>query len=128
MNPETGVYELLSTNAPLTALVGSKIYPVTAPENTPTPYVVYSQLEEQQTLTQDGPVPNGWTFQVTIIGQNNFDSSAVARVVKTTLNWKTQLLDSGETIRTVFDDELNSSFDDEQKYFQTVQEYKARKT
>jgi hypothetical protein len=128
MNPETGVYELLSTNTSLTALVGSKIYPVTAPENTATPYVVYSQLEEQETLTQDGPAPNGWVFQVTTVGKNNFDSSAVARLVKSALSWKTQLLDSGETIRTVFDDELNASFDDEQKYFQTVQEYKARKT
>ena len=128
MNPETGVYELLSTNAALVAEVGANIYPVTAPQNVAAPYIVYTQLDEKEQMTQDGPVSDGWSFQVSIIGASNLQSRAVSRLVKTSLNWVTVALDSGETIRTRFDDESDASFQQEEKYYQIVQDYLARKT
>jgi hypothetical protein len=128
MNPETGVYELLSTNAALVAEVGAKIYPGNAPQNVAAPFIVYTQLDEKEQFTQDGPVSDGWSFQVSIIATNNLQARVVSRLVKTALNWKTVVLDSGETIRTRFDDESDASFQEEQKYFQIVQDFLARKT
>jgi len=123
MNPETGVYELLSTNAALVAEVGANIYPVTAPQNVAAPYIVYTQLDEKEQMTQDGPVSDGWSFQVSIIGGSNLQSRVVSRFVKASLNWVTVALDSGETIRTRFDDESDASFQQEEKYYQIVQDY-----
>ena len=128
MNPETGVYELLSTNAALTAEVGVNIYPVTAPQGVAVPYIVYTQLDEKEQMTQDGPGSDGWSFQVTSIGGSNMQARVVSRLVKAALNWKTVTLDSGETIRTRFDDESDASFQEEEKYYQVVQDFLARKT
>jgi len=128
MNPETGVYELLSTNSALVAEVGANIYPVTAPQNVAAPYIVYTQLDEKEQMTQDGPVSDGWSFQVSVIGASNLQARAVSRLVKTAINWVTVTLDSGETIRTRFDDESDASFQQEEKYYQIVQDYLARKT
>lgn len=42
MNPS--LYPLLSTSPPLTALVGPRIYPVTAPQDVAKPYLVWSPV------------------------------------------------------------------------------------
>lgn len=126
MEAETGVYQLLSTNAELTGEISDRIYPVTLPQTVLAPAVVLSQLDEQESPAKDGPVSDGWTFQVTTIGTTNMEARAISRLVKKALNWKTQEI-TGGTVRTRFDDEVSASWDDQQLYFQIVQEYRARK-
>lgn len=128
MNPETGVYALLTNTPALTALVGDRIYPVMLPQTVVVPALVVTQLDEQEEITKDGPVSNGWTFQVTVIAANNDQARQVSRIVKTALNWKTATLGTGENIRTRFEDESDASWEPEQRYFQIVQDFKARKT
>ena len=41
MSAESALYALLTAAAPVTALVGARIYPVVAPEGTPTPLIAY---------------------------------------------------------------------------------------
>lgn len=44
MNAEAVVYALLSGAGPVTAIVGTRIYPVALPERQPTPAVVYQVI------------------------------------------------------------------------------------
>jgi hypothetical protein len=126
MEAEMGVYMLLSENEALSAIVGSRIYPVTHPQNSPIPALVYSQLEEEESSSKDGPVSNGWNFQITILGASNQQSRTISRLVKSALNWKIQAI-TGGTLRTRFSDEIDANWETENQYFQIVQEYRARK-
>ena len=126
MDAETGVYMLLSSDANLAAQVGTRIYPATLPQGAESPAIVYSQLDEEESDSKDGPVSNGWTFEVKIIADENQDVRSISRLVKSALNWKQQVI-TGGTLRTRFNDELDASWDNEQQYFQIVQEYRARK-
>ena len=128
MNPETGIYEMIRDDAQISAIVGGRIYPATVPANVVTPFILTMQMSEDEQMTKDGPIPNGWTFQVASIGKNNSESRTLSRLIKKALNWKTKALETGETIRVIFEDESDASFDDEQQYFQIVQDYRARKT
>ena len=47
MTLEQSIYEALSGHAPLTALVGTRIYPVDAPQASPLPRVVFARQETQ---------------------------------------------------------------------------------
>lgn len=126
MNAETAIYNLLSESSEIAALVGDRIYPVVFPELANVPAIVYSQLDEVENDSKDGPISGGWTFQVNIIGASNMESLAISRVVKTALNWKTKSI-TGGNVRISFADEVSAKFDEQQQYFQIVQEYRARK-
>ena len=42
---EAGLYTYLTAQSGVTALIGTKLYPVTAPQGTTLPYVVYSKID-----------------------------------------------------------------------------------
>ncbi len=127
MDAEYAIHDLLSGSEALTALVGDRIYPVALPQAIQVPAVLINQLDERQQLTKDGPVGNGWTFQVDIMATDYPTLRQIARAVKAALNWKTRELTPGQEVRTVFDDESDAEFEPEQKYYQIVQDYRARK-
>lgn len=52
MNVGKAVYEILTTNTQLTALVGTRVYPEMAPEEAQKPYLVYSILSIDPTDTK----------------------------------------------------------------------------
>jgi hypothetical protein len=128
MNPETGIYEMLRDNTQLNNLVAGRAYPSIAPQNAVAPYVLIQQVEESEQQTQDGPISDGWTFNVASIAADNATVRAVSRAVKTALNWKVKQLAEGNKIRTRFDDESDASYDNDQQYFQIIQPYRARVT
>lgn len=57
MSIEQAIYEILRTTPAVQALVGSRIYPDTAPQNDTLPLVVYEQASRQTVMTFSGPVP-----------------------------------------------------------------------
>ncbi|MCP9237156.1 DUF3168 domain-containing protein [Lewinella sp. JB7] len=127
MNAEYAIHDLLSERTELTALVADRIYPVMLPQNVAVPAVLINQLSERQVIGKDGPVASGWEFQIDIMALDYPTVRQIAREVKQALNWQTRELDTGQTVRTVFDDESDAAFEPEQKYYQIVQEYRARK-
>ena len=44
MNTSTALYTRLTTYAPLVAVVGLKVFPVTIPQGTAAPYIIYQQI------------------------------------------------------------------------------------
>jgi hypothetical protein len=51
----SSIFSALSGNAELAALVGDNIYPVRAPQPTPPPYVVFSQVSGSVRAVMSGP-------------------------------------------------------------------------
>ena len=51
------IYNLLSTDLPLTAIVGDKIYPVVAPRSAEPIFVVFNQISSNAIRTKDDPFP-----------------------------------------------------------------------
>lgn len=122
MEPENAIYSHLTGNSQLTDLVGNNIYPVTAPQNATGAVVVIDQLDEDEQLTQDGPISNGWLFKMTTVAPTNQAARNIAREVKKALNWQT----ISDTYRATFLTEETAGWDKETKEFLVVHEYRLR--
>lgn len=73
----------------VTALVDNRVYPIVAPDSTESPYLVFSQLDEQGISTKDGFVPSGWSFSVEVYADNVLDAKKLSRAVRRSVNQKT---------------------------------------
>jgi len=51
------IFSILTTDAEVSAIVGAKVYPRTAPQGVVIPYVVYSIISVTPTDTKDRPSP-----------------------------------------------------------------------
>ena len=81
------IYNILSNAAPLTALVGTKIYPVSAPQTTAFPFVVYSIGGGNVTDQKDGSSPiddNG--LEIDCYAKSYRDAHGVANAIRTALD------------------------------------------
>lgn len=56
MSAETQLYALLSGNAGVTALVGTRIYPNLVPESMATPYIGYERVSTNPVATLEGTI------------------------------------------------------------------------
>ena len=73
----------LMADATLTGLISTRLYPHEAPQGTPAPYVVYSQVSGSQTHTHDGPTGNKRArFQFNVVGGSPASCEAVAEAIK----------------------------------------------
>lgn len=71
MSIEATIYSRLSTYAPLTALVGTAIYPTTPTENTPLPFLTYTVTGKTPTLhTQGASGLTNYTLDLDVYGIN----------------------------------------------------------
>lgn len=52
---EEALYEHLKTNAGVSALVGSRIYPIEAPQEATQPYIVYQRISGPRLRSHGGP-------------------------------------------------------------------------
>ncbi len=115
--------------APLIApLIEDRMYPVQAPDSTPAPYVVYSQLSEEMTPTKDGNVPNGWAFDVAIYADNALAAKKIGRAVRNAVAEKTTTVEGIGKLLLVFDDEMDLDYDAKRELFTIGLMFRAFKT
>ena len=125
-----GIYDLLtSEDAParISELVGDRIYPIEADEGADNPYLAYSLLTEDFTTTKDGPVPNGWVFQVSAYADRALTANRLANSIRKAIDFKTIDLVEFGTLRFRATDRADQPFDPEKQLFETVLEFRARK-
>lgn len=75
---ESALYTRLSTYAPLTALVGTRIYPLVAPQGTTLPYCVYRKVSPGRQYTLDGYAIERPRMQVSCYGATYGQAKGVA--------------------------------------------------
>lgn len=105
-----GVIQLLNRpglTPSLTSLIGDRRFPVVAPDSTPSPYVVFGQIEEEYSSTKDGEIPNGWSFQVLCYADNILDAKKIARAARRAINGQTADIEGVSKMYFSFTDEMD---------------------
>ena len=89
------INDLLKASTALTALVGSKIYPLVAPENTPSPFVLYERSFVNQ-KTKDGQAGSDSTITITVISDNYTETISISTAIHEALKAEANLLSGNE--------------------------------
>jgi hypothetical protein len=88
MSASTIIYSLLSTNTGVTNLVGTKIYPIEAPQTTAFPYIVFQAISNMPTNTKSGVSSMDKTrIQVTSVGIKQSQIDAIGAAVRSALDF-----------------------------------------
>lgn len=69
------IYNILSTDTDVTALVGNKIYPIVADVNTSFPFIVYRKSSYTPSYTKDGISSKSATVEI-VIASNTYNLGA----------------------------------------------------
>lgn len=87
MSVEEGLYSLLSNDEAASALVGSRIFPLIAPQADSLPYITYQEISGIRQHVLAGPVGMVCSrFQINCWGQVYEDCDAVATAVRKLLD------------------------------------------
>lgn len=102
MSIETALYELVTTDATLLALVGRHVYPVLIPQDVETPALAYQVISQPGQYAHDGDVGLlrtrvQWTGQASTYAELR----AVMGALRARLSAYTGVVD-GETIQALF--------------------------
>ena len=72
MSVATKIYSALSGNTALAALVGTRIYPVAAPQSAEMPYIVYSRISSIPDMVRGEAAPvRNHRYQVSIFAKSH---------------------------------------------------------
>lgn len=89
MSVETDLFGFLTASAPtLGPLVGSRIYPLTIPQESDMPAIAYSRISNPQRRTQDGAHLWSPRYQFDCKGKTYDDADAVAEALIADLEGK----------------------------------------
>lgn len=111
MRLEAVIGSRLAAHAPLAALVGTRIYPVTYPQGDPLPVVVYQRTSKVPEYTHDGEAGVAESrYQISSFGKTYAQAKQTASAVKSALRpWMAhQDVVSGINIGAVF---MENEFD-----------------
>lgn len=80
---EADLFLHLKTTTAISSLVGSRIYPLVAPENCATPFIVYSNISDvDQTSFQGANYQNKTRFQIDIYSKSYGEVKTLKGAVK----------------------------------------------
>ena len=102
------------------------VYPSQLPQNATYPAIVWGQLSDDTLDTKDGPINQGYSFQLDIYGKDYVTAQELAQDVKTELQWKTVTVSGLGTCRIVFRDQGDAVPEDEKELIHIVQDYRVR--
>lgn len=80
------IYTTLMGNASLVAMVGSRIFPYATPNEVPTPWVVYDNIQVSYDPTKDSNELDSVSFTVVCAGQTYQESVACADAIADAMN------------------------------------------
>ena len=81
------IYSLLNGHAPLTALVGSQIYPVQAPQGKKDPMVIYGISDQEGQHSKDRTSPEDWIEVDVLVYSKDYDNMhAIHKQVRAALD------------------------------------------
>lgn len=84
MSLSLGIYikKALNADSDIRALVGSRIYPIAAPEGTSNPFIVYSHPNVVGNSTKDGRSYDASSIDVSIVSKDYDEAVAIAEKVR----------------------------------------------
>jgi hypothetical protein len=82
------IYSVLSANTGLAALVGTRIYPVSAPQSVVFPYIVYSRISNVPDMVRGEAAPiRNHTYQVSIFAKSFSETESIGTEVFGSLDY-----------------------------------------
>lgn len=111
MSVQSELYSRLSGTTDLTAIVGTRIFPIKAPQDTKMPYVVYQRISgvPVHAMSADADVVHS-RFQVTCVADSVAGSNgtnAVAKQVKASLSRWSKSTGNPEILEVFTDNEID---------------------
>ena len=124
MRAEHVIYTLITGAAPVTALIGSRIYPSRLPQNTAMPAIAYqliSGVELDPIDAQAGYQIMRSRVQVTAMGKNYSDVKNILEAVRIACNYKSGLI-GGYQVLSITRDSIGPDLrdDDLSIYIQSI--------
>lgn len=122
----TAIWQILRDDAAFMTSIASKVYPVQLPPSVSYPAVVYGQVSENSISTKDGPVRDGWRWQIDTYASTYASAQEIAQALRSRLDWYTATLPEAGTIRISFIDQSDNIYEDEKELFHITQDYLLR--
>lgn len=118
------IYPLLNNDATLTALVGSKIYPVKAPQNTSVPFVVFTVNATLPVNTKEGVATKEQKqLQVDTYASTLANAGDIAEAIRNILDNHSGTTNNVNIRQMWFDDEDYGDFIEDLGFFSISQAY-----
>lgn len=122
---ETVLYSTVTAAAGVTALVGTRVYPVRAPQEATAPYVTYRRVSDLPHLTHGLESDSGagrWQFDC--YAPTYAQVKAVAQALKDALNGQRVTAAGGERMVAMNRGELDLPFESELGYYRTTVDFR----
>ena len=81
------IYSILTGNTLVYSGVGTKIYPIFAPDETLVPFIVYERKNINTFYTKDGPSYDECSVVINIVSENYTECITIANSVRNALEW-----------------------------------------
>lgn len=121
------IYYLLSTNGTLSAALGTKIYPDTAPQRTAFPYIVFQEIATVPSDAKDGASKlDTVRVQVDIYDDNYDDVETYAAAARTALDRQTGTINTVTVDSIKFDAEESGGYSEDMNVWWRSQDYLVR--
>lgn len=124
MNIAPAVYNLLSNDATVSGLVGSKIYPDQIPQQVAYPAIVHYKTDVNKVAVKTAPTINyRITLQIDIYCDTYGAGETIADAVKAVLDEYSGTVESINIQKAVLNNQADENFIEEQKTYVTTQNY-----
>lgn len=121
------IYDLLSNDATVSALVSTRIYPDTVPQNAEFPYISYTVISTLPTDAKDGASRlDVVSVQVDIYSRNYSTTQDMAAGVRSALDRYSGTNNSVQVDKIIFSNEAAGQYEQQIGVFWISQDYTAR--
>ena len=113
MKAVKALYNILSSNSALTAVVGSRINPLRIPETSALPAIAYQVVSNRGNMTKSGPSKSDFTrMQVMIVASTYASAIEVGDLVRNAMEVETPNSFNGVTVQVIeYDGEVHLADD-----------------
>ena len=114
-NAETAIYSILSNDSTLTAIIGTKLFPVVAEQGAANPLVVFSIISERPTNAMGVDInPVESTIQISCYSDTGAQALSIKDAVKNALQ-RYQGTSGGVVVQDIFYENQRADYDGELK-------------
>jgi len=121
------IFNLLSTDASVAAIVGTKIFPAIAPQGTDVPFIVYEERLSDPLITKEGPVQRDYvTLEIVAIDKTYRNAIILGNKIRQRLNGYKGTVAGVNIAGIHFSTVLSTYFNDQTEYYENANRYKVR--
>jgi hypothetical protein len=120
---EAALVAALTAETTVSALVGSRVFPVGAAQNKVYPYVTYQRISTQGAPHLTGPSNLDWPrFQIDVWGTTALSALTAAEAIRTFID-SVERTGAGLSFTATFQDQRGPDIDEETKNFRVSSDY-----